>query len=328
MIGKMHKSKWGVIGQSIRGAQHEWSDLPNQDAIRWILESGKDSPLILAVADGHGSIESFRSDIGAELAVNTSIKVVQNFLASLPKVDNLLNSKYWAEEKLSQEIVRKWRNAVADNLSVNPFRISELDKIEAARGPDKRRRVIFEPTLAYGSTVITVLVTRSFIVYLQLGDGEIVAVSETGEVTRPLPADSRLFANETTSLCTQNAWRDFRVYFQPIFDKPPALILVSTDGYPNSFCDDASFLRVGTDILEIVRTEGISVIDKNLKSWLTEASQNGSGDDVTLGIIYRMGIEKKLVLPPIQEERAKREKSDGVLEKFTRLPFEIITEEP
>ena len=102
---------------------------------------------------------------------------------------------------------------------------------------------------------------------------------------KPLAKDDRLFANETTSLCTPEAWRDFRVGFQPITRAQPALILLTTDGYPNSFRDETGFLKVGSDMLEIIRAEGLGSVKGRLEGWLTDSTNAGSGDDVTLGIL-------------------------------------------
>jgi hypothetical protein len=127
------------------------------------------------------------------------------------------------------------------------------------------------------------------IIYMQLGDGDILAVSGTGEVERPsLPADERLFADETTSLCTPNAWRDMRVYFQTLAGEPPALLLLATDGYSKSFRDEAGFFAVGSDLLEMLRSDGMQAIEQELPTWLSEASERGSGDDITLGIVHRV----------------------------------------
>jgi serine/threonine protein phosphatase PrpC len=73
-------SQWLCTGKSVRGAAHDRSGLPNQDAIAWYPESRTGAPLILAVADGHGSAKSFRSDRGARFAVNTAIEVIHEFL--------------------------------------------------------------------------------------------------------------------------------------------------------------------------------------------------------------------------------------------------------
>ena len=292
-MGDEREPRWRIIGRSVRGASHVRTGLPNQDAIGWLPESGPGLPLVLAVSDGHGSARCFRSDVGAHLAVETTTKVIQEFMESLPEPPNLSATKRWGEENLPREIVRRWRDAVADDVSVHPLTSVELKQLEAKEGISRRRQSVLEPVFAYGATSLTVLVTEFFILYLQLGDGDILTVSETGDVSRvPLPADERLFANETTSLCSRDAWREFRSHFQVLSGPPPALILVSTDGYGNSFRDEAGFLIVGADILEMIRSDGLDVVDERLQAWLTEASQEGSGDDITLGILCRMDALK------------------------------------
>jgi hypothetical protein len=68
-------------------------------------------------------------------------------------------------------------------------------------GEKARRLVEANPHLAYGATSLSFLLTPTYALYLQLGDGEMVTVSESGKIGHPLPEDSRLLANETTSLC-------------------------------------------------------------------------------------------------------------------------------
>ena len=283
-----HESQWRVIGHSVRGASHVRADLPNQDAICWLPESGTGLPLVLAVSDGHGSARCFRSDVGARLAVETATKVTQEFLENLPESLNLSAIKRWAEENLPRAIVHRWKDRVADDIFAHPLPKADLDQLEANEDVTKRRQVVLDPLLAYGATLLTVLVTESFILYLQLGDGDILTVSDAGEVSRPpLPVDARLFANETTSLCSRDAWREFRSHFQVLSGSPPALILVSTDGYANSFRDEAGFLQVGADLLALIREDGLDAVHDSLESWLSEASRNGSGDDITVGILCR-----------------------------------------
>jgi hypothetical protein len=65
----------------------------------------------------------------------------------------------------------------------------------------------------------------------------------------------------------------------------PSLVLLSTDGYANSFRSDEDFLKIGQDYLEIIRQQGISSLAEELPAILTEATQQGSGDDITLAIL-------------------------------------------
>ena len=260
-------NQWQVAGQSVRGALHERNGLPNQDAIHWLPVSGLGSSIVLAVADGHGSARYSRSHIGARLAVESATQLVEEFLNSQADVNNLSLIKDTTEEWLPRALVRKWVELVVEHLNLDPLGEPE------------------QSVIAYGATLLVAAVTEQFALYLQLGDGEILTVSESGEVTRPLTKDDRLFGNETTSLCAPEAWRDFRVSFQPFVQSPPALILLSTDGYPNSFRDESGFFKVGSDILNMIRENGLSFIKENLSGWLTDSTRAGSGDDITLGIL-------------------------------------------
>ena len=291
---------WCIIGESVRGASHERANIPNQDAIQWLPEKGDSLPLILCISDGHGSAKYFRSDVGARLAVDTAVEVIRDFLNGQADITNLSIIKRTAEEKLTQALAHRWREAVSSDIAAHAFTSDEIDLLkgkEATSSPssneDMKNKALAEVNttfghLAYGATLLCAVVTSNFILYLQLGDGDILTVSEKGDVTRPLTGDERLFANETTSLCSREAWRDFRVGFQVMSGEPPALILLSTDGYANSFRNEAGFLKVGSDLLEMIRTDGLESISENLETWLAEASHVGSGDDVTLGLICRM----------------------------------------
>ena len=259
-----HRTHWQVVGQSVRGAVHERNGLPNQDAIHWLPESGDGSSMVLAVADGHGSARYPRSHIGARFAVEKGAQLVHDFLNSQANGDRLSLIKDATEEWLPRALVREWLEAVTEHLDREP---------------------LTEGSIAYGATLLLAAVTERFAIYLQLGDGEILVVSERGEVSRPMSKDERLFGNETTSLCAPDAWRDFRVSFQPFSQSPPALILLSTDGYPNSFRHESGFLQVGSDILKMIQEDGLTTVNDNLQRWLSDSTRAGSGDDVTLGIL-------------------------------------------
>jgi hypothetical protein len=280
---------WSLIGASVRGAAHVRANLPNQDAINiWSPAHSDGLPSIVVVSDGHGSAKCFRSDNGACRAVRVANTLIQQFLDSQSDLTNLSAIKRTAEERLPQLIARKWQDLTVRHWHTHPFSPDELEALEKKAGTAARQAVEARPALAYGATLLGVVITETFILYLQLGDGDILTVSETGQVERPMPKDERLLGNETTSLSGEQAWRDFQVRFQATADTPPALILLSTDGYANSFRDEASFFKVGSDLLDLLRSEGVDKVNASIKPWLAEASQIGSGDDITLGLMCRM----------------------------------------
>jgi serine/threonine protein phosphatase PrpC len=287
--------EWRIIGETVPGASHIRAGIPNQDAILQVRESGRSLPIILSVADGHGSPKCFRSDYGSRFAVKKSAQIVGEFLDERRGNFDLTEIENRGKDYLPKEFVKKWRKTVEYHLKNNPFTDEEFKKLEEKSGANARKLIEENPLLAYGTTSLTVAMEEDFVLYLQLGDGDILNVSETGKVMKPLPEDARLLANETTSMCLPKAESDFRFSVQKISGaQSPALVLLSTDGYLNSFSDEAGFFQAGMDILNMLAAEnGFDAVNENLKAWLEEATQMGSGDDCTVGIIYRPDVLKK-----------------------------------
>jgi len=291
---------WRVAGKRVRGATHARAGEPCQDAIeRW----EQDGVVVLAVADGHGSERSPHSDKGARMAVDAAIHALC-YLHAHSGFENLTAFKRSAEEQLPPALVRDWTERVLayhyhtaneDAAGEGEAPAEPVREGDAPAEPKGSAGASPSPTDAdvlvqYGSTLLAVLASPEFLLFLQLGDGDILVVADDGTVTRPIPKDARLMANETTSLCTPHAWREVRVVFQPIVQSPPALILVSTDGYANSFVSEQEFLKVGPDYLRFIREEGFDRVASHLDEWLSEASAQGSGDDITLGMICRRDV--------------------------------------
>jgi hypothetical protein len=219
------------------------------------------------------------------------VQVAKTVLAELGQTfyqgANLTAIKQMAEQQLPNRLVRSWNQAVDDYQASYPFSAGDLDKFDS----EARRGLAANPRVAYGSTLVATLVTDAFLLYMQLGDGDIVAVSMDGQAVRPpLPGDSRLFADATTSLCMSDAWRYVRTYFQPLADYPPALVMLATDGYANSFATEEGFLVAAKDIFDMLkqhRHDSVHMLRNHLHAWLRATSDQGSGDDISVGVIFR-----------------------------------------
>lgn len=283
---------WRAICGSVRGTTHILNGKPNQDSIRSEIDRAGEYG-ILAVADGHGSDKCFRSDIGSRLAVRTAVEMLER-IAKQSNGSNLSFIKDVIENKLPESILSIWRKRIEEDYLTARF--SKLNKekniVSFSTDSMETETKLENMYLAYGSTLLAAIVTNGYVAGIQIGDGETLIVSEDGKVECPIPKDERLFANDTTSLCSENAIADFRFFFERLSDSPPALILLTTDGYVNSFRNESGFLKVGTDILEIFKKEGPDYVEANIEGWLEEASKHGSGDDITLGILFRQEIVK------------------------------------
>ena len=303
MAEEKNPTEWRVIGETVPGASHLRAGIPNQDSILFIRESSRSLPIVLSVSDGHGSPKCFRSDRGSRFAVKKSAHLVGEFLDERRGKFDLAEIES-QKDYLSKEFVKRWREAVEADLKREPFTEKEFENLEKKSDAKARKLVEDNPFLAYGATSMTVTIEEEFILFLQIGDGNILNISPAGEVVKPVAEDPRLLANETTSLCLPEAEKDFRFFVQKISaDESPAMVLLSTDGYLNSFSSEAGFFQAGTDILQMLaEKDGFDAVSENLKAWLEEATQMGSGDDCTVAVIYRPDLLKKIEKPGQAEE--------------------------
>jgi serine/threonine protein phosphatase PrpC len=148
-----------------------------------------------------------------------------------------------------------------------------------------------DPVAAYGSTLVAAAVTKSVAVVLQLGDGDIVWLSGSGQVMRPLPRDPRLLGNETVSLCSPDAVQSMCIRLKHLAtddDERPDFMLLSTDGYANCFKDETAFTQAARDYAELLkRRDGIATVRENVGEWLRKASDEFSRDDITVALLCR-----------------------------------------
>ncbi len=263
---------WCILTESVRGASHHRNGLPNQDAV-----ASAQNPLVAAVADGHGSARCTHSDLGAKFAVEAAIEIVQQVFnapnLSLPQLRAL-------SEGIPKAIHRCWQRKV-DTYIDDYLRIEDCLLIESTTG---------NRYLLFGTTLLVACVLENCVLYWQIGDGDIVVIQANGTPAMPIPHDERLLGNDTTSLCGKKTWQDFREAFVPIIEPPKAIFLVS-DGYKNSFKESEGFNKALVDINNFIKDEGADFVQTELADWLNEASQNGSGDDITLAVIYAEKIQ-------------------------------------
>lgn len=282
--------RWTGLDATTRGISHARLGLPNQDAVGIWPPGGSGEALILVVADGHGGAAYTRSHVGAAYAVRIARRLlVKETLPRFPTgqdAPDLPRLKRDCEEWLPKLLVRRWQDAVLRHARRYPLpgqNPAGDGQAEAAQRNGRLRH--------YGATLVAALLTPTLHLYLQLGDGDILLVGEDGEVSvPPLAADSRILANETTSLCGHQAWQDVRVHVQPILKDPPALVMLATDGYANSFVDYDAFTQVGGDLLAALVADGPAHVASHLPDWLHATSAAGSGDDISVALGWRSTV--------------------------------------
>ncbi|HTH22079.1 MAG TPA: PP2C family serine/threonine-protein phosphatase, partial [Nitrososphaeraceae archaeon] len=224
----MINSSFYCFGKSVRGRDHRLSGLPNQDAIRIYI--GKDNnPAIIALADGHGSPVHFRSELGSKMAVDTAVDV----LSSVSETDIKVHAKV---NKYPTLITREWNARVLHDHKNKKFTSDELSALyQEVKNESFMDSIRLDPKISYGTTLIVVASYGDSMLYLQIGDGDILVVDDTGSVRKPLRDDVQFSRYQTKSLCTHGASDDFRIAVEKNNEANPVLMLASTDGYSNSF---------------------------------------------------------------------------------------------
>lgn len=278
----MTKQKWGTLGNSIRGPNHQISGLPNQDSIR--IYTGTDSKeTIIAVADGHGSSIHFRSGTGSQIAVDTAVDILSNKFRDL----DVLEMK-GCRDDIPDMICKAWNKRTILHYAHNEFSQYELTLLEdQIWSKDFLEQVKLNARIAYGTTLLVVAISASLILYMQIGDGDILVVDESGITRKPLPDDVQYSRYQTKSLCSEKAELDFRITIEDIDNTNPVLVAASTDGYSNSFRKSSDFLKVGNAYRDLLRIIGPHLLQKILNDLLLRTTSSGSGDDITIAMAYR-----------------------------------------
>jgi serine/threonine protein phosphatase PrpC len=186
--------------------------------------------------------------------------------------------------QLEKCLVSRWGDAVYEDFLQNPYTDEEINKIPADWG--------FEDSVysVYGCTCLIAAVTERYWFGLQIGDGRIVEISENGTFREPVPWDENCFLNATTSICDETAADEFRHFFS---ERLPNAVLICTDGVSESYREKDDFYHICRELTDICQTDGRTKTLNTLKKILPEISKTGSGDDVSVAVIYKGGNNDK-----------------------------------
>ncbi|MCB9538178.1 MAG: protein phosphatase 2C domain-containing protein [Myxococcales bacterium] len=258
-----------ATAHSVAGAAHIRQMRPCQDAHR-VEPTGEGVAVAVSVADGHGS--SPNAAEGAIFAVQTATRTLADLHAALGPGAAPRAYRGQIEDGVGRRLVLAWQDKVQRHGSIEGIKRTPGD-------PD------LELTRRYGTTLAAALAMPDVVACLALGDGATLWVSPEDEVLRPLGVDAHAFADQTSSLCTAGAWRDLRVTAWTPPDEG-GLLLMMSDGYVNSYADDAALDAVARDYARLVRARGVEAVGAALHGFLRQVSTRGCGDDVSLALIH------------------------------------------
>ena len=271
MISQTPPGAWTVLSGTQIGSVHVRDGRPVQDAVRTWVEGDS---AVVAVADGHGHHEHFRSDVGAQLAVQTAVDAL---VAALPQFTDS-GAAHRAIPDVAAGAVEAWTAGVRQHAANNPF--------EAGVPRDQLR--------PYGTTLLAMAVVGDALAFFQIGDGDTVVVDGSGHATRPLPEDPDLDGVSTASLCQPNPLKSLRAAALDVRQSDVVLAFQCTDGFGSSRVDAAGWWQqTGEELVRFGRERGLDWVAEQLPGWLEEPAAVG-GDDTTLALIGRTDLARRV----------------------------------
>ena len=178
-----NSKRWLVHSKSVKGELHTRTGYSNQDSIRW-KQSYISNTIVMSVADGHGSDIHFRSKVGSQIAVKTTVETLFELFHNQPiEISNVSQVKDIIRYSIPRLLVHNWMDRVRYHVHKHPFSNNEIDLILKKKGPLMLEKIIDNPKIAYGSTLLTTVITKNYFIFFQLGDGNILIVDNDKNCT-------------------------------------------------------------------------------------------------------------------------------------------------
>lgn len=269
-----------IYGRSVKGASHVRNGTHCQDSLK-IDEVSKDLTIV-AVADGHGSEKSPRSEFGSGIATNTFCYVMRQYLAkysvTLNNLITYLNRD--GQLKFAQDICEEWQRRIKRS-----FLNAKGEK--PAGTVDEEGNIKWENVYKlYGTTMLGLLVSKTFIFAFQIGDGDIVLIDKDN--ISPVVETEKILGTETHSLSKTDAWKHAvsSVLRRDAKANVPYLYMLTTDGFINSYVSEDEYKKSCREYFNMIGEHGFKKVCDNLGGWLQETSELGCGDDITMVLVY------------------------------------------
>ncbi|MBP5748270.1 MAG: protein phosphatase 2C domain-containing protein [Treponema sp.] len=277
---------------------------------------------LACVSDGHGGEAYFRSQRGAELAVQTAVELLSE---SIDKIASALQQKDYLKinKNISKSFVRRWICKVMLDLASTKqedllAQINELEKddaksaacykieLEAAFSLAEKFSKLPRPVSSvpsentelssitndfakleiksiYGCTAVVYFSIKDTPTWYAFKIGDSdFYASFDGKFVKPIADDPLCYENVTTSLCDSNAFMHFRFPEVQYLGRLPETVFLSSDGVADSFTDEDFFKKFYLQLQFAFDEDGQLKAGTDIRESLPDLSVNGSGDDVSL----------------------------------------------
>jgi hypothetical protein len=288
---------WSLLSASIVGADHQRRGAPLQDYA--LTQSfNDDTMVVVAVADGHGGERHFRSATGARLGCEVLVQCIADIVAAANGPADLVSGLSQLSATACAAVLDGWRSAVRRDALEHPFVLDDPLLVASAQSIARRDPELAEQwtgalcgetersasarVSAYGSTLLGIVAMPGYIWWFQLGDGSLIEVSDAGTARLLCEPHSAAIADATPSMSTEGASRYVRTGSRIVSEECPVMLAAVSDGFSNSFEDNAGMMAFFEGALPLAREYGTAALGDFVPQWLEDMTQAGSGDDITV----------------------------------------------
>ena len=268
---------------------------------------------IVAVADGHGDANCFRSDKGAYFAVMSAIDGILRFvnyhkskfsLSPLNKKTKLIKEDFFKPiNDIIKHIIVEWQKKVEEDYNAHKFTHEELKLVDEKHLKRYEAGGYFNK--AYGTTLITSVITEHYWLGIHIGDGRLTALNTDGTFNQPISWDDKCFLNTTTSICDDDAFERSRFYFSLHAEKaPPVAVFLCTDGIDDNYPvddNDKHLFNLYHTIALTFTEDGFDSTCNQLKDLANSFAIKGKGDDTSIAGFINMDSLKQIY--PVSQKK-------------------------
>ena len=176
-----------LFGECVQGYSHIRNNTECQDSMKMLeLEDGT---IIMAVADGHGSKSCPFSKTGSEMAVTVFCEEIASIYHAYQDAPELLPSYLNREGSIrfAQSIEAEWKKRVLDTHT------AMKREMPLSEDGQENHAAVYR---MYGSTLLGLLITDTYVFAFQIGDGDITFADSMGHCFIAMPDASYILVED------------------------------------------------------------------------------------------------------------------------------------
>ncbi len=250
--------KIDIIKKSVTGYKNLIKGYQSQDYADYINE---EKYFICSIADGHSTNFFKHSYEGAKFACRASIDVLSEIYNM--DIENL--EKNLKNYEIQKQIDIRWKELVEKHYKKNYPNVFKIEYIK------------------YSTTLLSVLITDEFILYLKLGDGDIVR-KNNNSYTSVIDTRDNLIVD---SLGRDDEYKNMMYSVEVIKEKKDINIALFTDGYSNAFKNKIDLFNSIEETISKYKKNVFSrfTLLSTYESYLNNISKNITHDDISIMFI-------------------------------------------